>query len=86
MTTPLDVASFMVSELETQTYLYQETVVYQIMERFGDGYTGINANGNPSINPDVLREFNKLTPDVVWDRRNRLWRKREEHDGPGRQQ
>ena len=86
MTTAIEVARFMVSELETQTYLYQETVVYQIMERFGDDFTGTNANGNPSINADVLMEFNKLTPDVVWDRGNRLWRKREVYDRPGRQQ
>jgi hypothetical protein len=86
MATAREVAEFMVKELELQTYLYQETVVYRIMETFGEGFTGSNTNGNPCINPDVLKEFNKLTPNVVWDRSSRYWRIREPYDKPGRQQ
>jgi hypothetical protein len=86
MTTAKDVAKFMADELELTDYLYQETIVHQIMQKFGVGFTGINANGNPSINKDVLSAFNKLTPDAVWDRAERLWRARQPYDKPGRQQ
>jgi len=35
----------------------------------------------------VLVEFEKLTQDsVVWVRKSRRWRKREERDAPGREQ
>jgi len=68
MTTAHDVAKFMAEELERSKFLHQETVVHQITQKFGRGFTGINANGNPSINKDVLSAFNKLTPDAVWDR------------------
>jgi hypothetical protein len=86
MTVALDVAKFMVEQLKEQAYLYQQAIAYQIDERFGEGFTSINANGNASINADVLAEFNKLTPDVVWVRRDRMWRRREDYDRLGRQQ
>lgn len=86
MTTAKDVAKFMADELERTKFLHQETVVHQIMQKFGRAFTGINANGNPSINKDVLNAFNKLTPDAVWDRTERLWRARQPYDKPGRQQ
>jgi hypothetical protein len=38
------------------------------------------------INKDVLAAFNKLTPNAVWDRGERLWRERQSYDKPGRQQ
>jgi hypothetical protein len=35
----------------------------------------------------VLTEFKKLTGDsVIWDHGQRMWRFREKHDEPGRQQ
>lgn len=86
MTTPGEVANFMVEELDRVKFLHQETVVYQIKAKFGAGFTGTNANGNPSIHKNVLAEFNRLTPDVVWERGERLWRRRQSYDKPGRQQ
>jgi hypothetical protein len=83
MTTAKDVAKFMVDELEGTNFLYQETIVHQVMQRFGPGFTGINANGNPSINKDVLSAFNKLTPNAVWDRAERLWRARQPYRQAG---
>jgi hypothetical protein len=86
MTTVVDVAVFMVEELKRTKYLYQETVAYQIDQKFGPGFTSLNANGNSSINKDVLDAFNELTPDIVWVRGERMWRQREHYDKPGRQQ
>jgi hypothetical protein len=85
-TSARDVAEFMAAELERRKFLDQESVVQQIMKKFGPKFTGLNANGNPSINKDVLSAFNKMTPDAVWSRGERSWRARQPHDKPGRQQ
>jgi hypothetical protein len=42
-----DVAEFMAAELERRKFLDQESVVQQIMKKFGPEFTGTNANGNP---------------------------------------
>jgi hypothetical protein len=85
--TPEDVARWMLEELKREKYLYQETVVYDIESKFGEKFTYVNENGNLSIDRRVLREFRKLTEDiVVWERRERLWRFRENYDESGRRQ
>jgi hypothetical protein len=87
MHTPAEIAAYMVAELERERYLSQDMVVYQISEKFGEEFTPLNDNGNLSIRRDVLAAFKKLTgDDVVWERGERLWRKREQHDEPGRRQ
>ena len=58
--------------------LFQETVVYEIQERFGDDFVYTNKRGNRAISLSVLREFRKLTEGkVIWDHKNRFWRQRE---------
>ncbi|RJO63104.1 MAG: hypothetical protein C4542_00615 [Dehalococcoidia bacterium] len=82
---PKNVAIFMLQELNRVNYLYQETVVWQIKEKFDDRYVYDNQNGNLAISKDVLREFRLLTGDnVVWERGSRLWRKRASYDMPGK--
>ncbi len=82
-----DVAAWMLSELDRQSLLYQEIVVYDIAQRFGDQFTYVNRNGNLAITKNVLDAFRKLSgDDVVWVRRNRYWRRREPEDEPGRMQ
>lgn len=77
----------MKAELETQNYLYQDTAAYEIIQRFGEDFITINGLGNWAINVKVLKAFQAITDDdVVWERGQRLWRKREEYDLPGRQQ
>ena len=86
-TTPEQVAQWMLDQLEREKYLYQNTVVFEIAEQFGESFTTINDNGNMAIRRDVLAKFKKLTGDsVIWERGERLWRKREKHDEPGRLQ
>ncbi len=86
-TTPEDVAKWMLSELQREKYLYQESVVYDIASKFGEDFTYDNDNGNPAIGRKVLAAFKQLTGDsVIWERGERLWRYREKHDEPGRQQ
>ncbi len=87
MTTTLDIAQWMLAQLDEQKYLYQEVVVNQIAQKFGEEFTYINENGNMAINQTVLKEFNKVTGhNVVWERYERAWRKRESYDSPGRSQ
>ena len=87
MATPTEVAEWMVRQFETQDYLYREDVVYQIEEIFGPEFIYENENGNQAIDKKVLREFRKLTEeDVVWERGERTWRKRELGDPPGKRQ
>jgi uncharacterized protein DUF6953 len=86
-TSPREVAAWMVEELDRINFLYQETAVYQIKQRFGSEFTYTNLNGNLAIRRDVLKAFNTLGGDaVVWERGLRVWRKRREYDKPGRQQ
>lgn len=85
MTTAANVAEWMVEELRRVRFLYQDVVVTQIRERFGDEFAYINENGNAAIDRAILAEFRKLTgDDVVWERGERLWRFRESYDPPGR--
>ena len=87
MTTQLEVAQWLVAQLEDQGYLYQEIVVGQIATEFGEEFTYINENGNMAIDKKVLKEFRTITGDsVVWERGERMWRKRETYDTAGRRQ
>jgi len=85
--TPKDVAEWMLEELKKDKYLYQETVVYDIAEKFGDEFTYTNDNGNLAIDKKVLDAFRKISETtVIWERGTRMWRFREDYDEPGRQQ
>tara|TARA_R110001592_G_scaffold25555_3_gene96942 strand:+ start:3354 stop:3620 length:267 start_codon:yes stop_codon:yes gene_type:complete len=75
-----EVAEFMKAELDRRTRLYQEMVVYDIIKQFGKEFTYTNQNGNPAIDKKVLAEFKKITPDVVWERGDRCWRKKMPHE------
>jgi hypothetical protein len=82
-----DVAAWMLSELKREKYLYQEQVVFDIEETFGEKFTYVNDKGNPAIGKDVLKEFRELSGDsVVWERGERMWRFREGYDNKGRLQ
>jgi hypothetical protein len=71
------VAEWMAAQLEHSDHLFQETVVQDIVARFGKEFTYVNANGSLGIRKNVLAAFKKLTGDaVVWERRTRVWRKR----------
>jgi DNA-binding IclR family transcriptional regulator len=85
ITTPEDIARWMLDELEKAGYLYQWEAVYQIQSRFGVDFTYLNESGNFAIDRRVLRAFHNLTEDtVVWRRTEGCWVKRGPHDPPGR--
>ncbi len=87
MATPRQVADWMLEQLKREDTLYQESAVGDIEDEFGDEFVYENENGNLAISKPVLAEFRKLTgTTVIWSRSERLWRFRERHDEPGRQQ
>ncbi|MCJ0799128.1 hypothetical protein MNL81_01580 [Acinetobacter baumannii] len=44
--TAIDVAKWMVKELDEQEFLYPEWAVWEIQEIFGDDFVSENENGN----------------------------------------
>lgn len=77
----------MLEELERDGTLYQEFAVSEIEKRFGVEFTRSNENGNQSVRRDVLKVFRQTSGEsVVWERGERLWRRREAFDESGRQQ
>jgi hypothetical protein len=64
-----------------------DMVVYEIADKFGEEFTYQNENGNRAIDRAVLKAFRALTEDtVIWERGQRMWRRREGFDESGRQQ
>lgn len=79
-----DVAVFMLRHLSRNGgILYQRSIAFEIREQYGDDFVYINDDGHLGIARSVLSEFRKLTEDeVVWSRRQRLWRFRRDRDNP----
>lgn len=85
MATAKEIAEWMFAEYQKLDRLYQSRTAYQIRAKFGAEWTFRNRNGNFGIVKPVLDEFRKLTrSDVVWSRSEQFWRKRRDHDPPGR--
>jgi len=82
--TALDVARWMLDQLDKQNCLYQEDAVCEIEKRFGHKFVYDNENGNLSIDRSVLKEFRALTgDDVIWERGEKMWRRRCRTDQTG---
>jgi hypothetical protein len=85
MATAKEIAELMLVEYQKFDRLYQSRIAYQIRSEFGEEWTFRNRNGNFGIVKAVLNEFRRPTPeDVVWSRSEQFWRKRRDHDPPGR--
>lgn len=67
------VADWMLSQFKDQI-LYQEDVVWEIKNEFGEDYVYENKNGNYAIHKKVLNEFRKITEGkVIWSRSEKAW-------------
>ncbi len=80
--TAIDVAVWMLKRLERDGgVLSQEDAAVGIESKFGEPFVRVSDSGGLSIDKGVLAEFRALTEKtVVWDRTERLWRKREKAD------
>lgn len=69
------VAQYMIDEIEVNEIVYQEYIVHEIEEKFGESFVYLNDNGNPAISKEVLKEFANLKKDknIEWDRNGRCW-------------
>lgn len=69
------VAEFMINEILEKGYVYQEYLVHDIQEKFGEEYVYVNENGNLAISKKVLNEFKKLKDvnGIEWDRSDKSW-------------
>ena len=77
MSTPEDVARWMLDELQKAGYLYQWEAVLEIQSRFGADFTYLNESRNFAIDRRVIRAFRNLTEDtVVWRRTQHCWARR----------
>lgn len=94
MTTPKQVAQWMLAQLEECDSLLQVDAVAGIEEMFGPEFVHLSNIGETSIDRRVLNHFRKLTgEDVVWVTQHggdywpgAYWRKRGPGDTPGRTQ
>ena len=69
-----EVAKWLYNKIISEGTVYQETVVHEIADRFGDDFTYINVNDNLAIDRAVLGEFGKLKgAKVDWDSGEKFW-------------
>lgn len=81
-----EAAAWMLRRFERQGYLYQDEAASQLFQLNDIKLAYFDANSNLCVGKDVLRRFNVLTPDAVYERAGKFWRHRLETDQPGRQQ
>lgn len=82
-----DVAKHLVERFEAANgYLAQDDAAQEVENAFGEPFVYYNDAGNLAIARDVLDAFRKQTPDVVWDRTERAWRRRGHGDDPTRRE
>jgi hypothetical protein len=87
MATAMDVGRWMLEEVNKGPYLQQYSAAHDISKMFGEQFTHTNSLGGLAINTNVLEAFRKLAPEsVVWERADKIWRRRKPSDKPGRQQ
>jgi hypothetical protein len=80
-----EVAEWMASEVEVWGFLYQDSAVAQIADKFGDEFIERNEDGTASISETVLTAFGALTDGaVIWDRWDKAWRQRQPDDPGGK--
>jgi hypothetical protein len=78
-------AEWMCDEVLRSGWLDQAHAADEIERRFGASVVYINDSGNTAIARPVLAAFHRLTSDtVVWEKRDKAWRKREPADEEGK--
>lgn len=76
----------MLDRFEEKRFLYQEEAASHLLHLHDENIAYFDTSGNVCVGKKVLAAFNKLTPDVVYERADKFWRDRLPSDQPGRQQ
>ena len=76
----------MLQQYESKRFLYQEEAASHLLHLHDENLAYYDKNGNVCIGKQVLVAFNKLTPDIVYERIGKFWRDRLSSDQPSRQQ
>jgi hypothetical protein len=84
--TPQEAAEWMLAELGAKRFLYQEEAASHLLHLHDERLAYYDASGNVCVGKDVLAIFNKLTPELVYERAEKFWRDRLPTDQAGRQQ
>jgi len=72
--TKVEIADWMIHEIETRGYLHQADAAQWIEAKFGPEWIYENENGNPAIYPGVLREFRRRKSDrISWENADKSW-------------
>ncbi len=83
---PQQAAEWMLEQYVAKRFLYQEEAASHLLHLQNEELAYFDGNGNVCVAKKVLTEFNKLTPDAVYERAAKFWRDRLPTDQPGRQQ
>lgn len=81
-----DAARWMLKRFEEAGFLYQDEAASHLFQLNDERLAYFDKSSNLCVGKRVLAIFNKLTPDAVYERAGKFWRRRLETDQPGRQQ
>jgi len=81
-----EAAKWMLAEYEAAGFLYQESAASHLLQLNDEALAYFDASSNLCVGKGVLKIFNALTPEAVYERSGKFWRIRLETDQPGRQQ
>lgn len=81
-----EAAQWMLAEYEEFGFLYQEAAATHLFQLNDETLAYFDKSSNLCVGKGVLKKFNHLTSDAVYERAGKFWRIRLETDQPGRQQ
>jgi hypothetical protein len=81
-----EAAHWMLAEYEEAGFLYQEAAASHLFQLQDEDLAYFDQSSNLCVGKGVLKIFNSLTPEAVYERSGKFWRIRLETDQPGRQQ
>lgn len=81
-----EAAIWMLKEFNEIGFLYQEAAASHLFHLNDEKLAYFDKSSNLCVGKGVLKIFNRLTPDAVYERSGKFWRCRLETDQPGRQQ
>lgn len=76
----------MFERFRVQGFLYQEEAASHLLFLHDEALAYYDQSGNVCVGKAVLKRFNELTPEAVYERAGKFWRPRLSTDQPSRQQ